>query len=291
MFLQILEIVAPVFLLAGAGFVWQRRGYAFDLEFVTRMGMQLATPCLIFSVLSTVEIDPQAFRQVALAALAAYVAVGAVATALIAITGLDRRAFLAPAIFGNTGNMGLPLALLAFGDLGLGYAMVVFAVMAVLSFSIGVWMVSGDPSPAAALKQPIVYASVLGAVFALAGWRVPDFLANSIELTGQMAIPLLLITLGVSIAKLTVRDAGAMIALSLAKLVICGGAGVAAAALFGLDQVASGALILQLIMPVAVTSYMLAARYEAQPDRVAGLVVVSTLISIAAIPAALALLL
>ena len=291
MFSTILEIVAPVFLLAGAGFIWQRRGYAFDLEFVTRMGMIVATPCLIFSVLSTVEIDPDAFQRIALASLAAYAAVGVGAAVLLVAARLDRRAFLAPLIFGNTGNMGLPLALFAFGDIGLGYAMVVFAVMAVLSFSIGVWLVSGEPSPNAALKQPIVYASILGAVFALMGWTVPAWLANSLSLTGQMAIPLLLITLGVSIAKLSVRDAGAMAALSLAKLVLCGGVALAAARIFALDPIAAGALVLQLITPVAVTNYMLAARYDAEPDRVAGLVVVSTLMSLAAIPATLSFLL
>jgi len=291
MILQVLQIVAPVFFLAAGGFFWQRRGYAFDLEFVTRMSMQVATPCLIFSVLSTVQIDPELFQRIALASLAAYAAVSAAAALLVVAARLDRRAFLAPVIFGNTGNMGLPLALFAFGDVGLGYAMVVFAVMAVLSFTIGVWMVSGDATPTAALKQPIVYASILGAVFALAGWSLPEWAMSTIKLTGQMAIPLMLITLGVSIAKLTVKDAGAMALLSVVKLVVCGAAGFGAAWVFGLEATASGVLILQLIMPVAVTSYMLAARYDADPDRVAGLVVMSTLISVVAIPVALSVLL
>lgn len=289
--LQIVQIVAPVFLLAAGGFVWQRRGYVFDLEFVTLMSMQVATPCLVFSVLSTLEIDPVAFQRIALAALVGYLAVAAAAFGFIRLAQLNMRAFLAPTIFGNTGNIGLPIALFAFGEIGLGYAMVVFAVMVLLNFTVGLWLVSGDPTPKAALQQPIVYASILGSIFALSGWSLPAWAANTLDLTGQMAIPMLLITLGVSIAKLSISDARMMTIVSVAKLLICAVCGAGAAWIFDLGPIASGALILQLITPVAVTSYMLAARYNAEPDRIAGLVVVSTMLSLIAIPAALTILL
>jgi hypothetical protein len=141
------------------------------------------------------------------------------------------------------------------------------------------------------LKQPLVYASVLGGVFALQGWSVPVWLLNSLDLAGQIAIPLMLITLGVSIANLSVGEVGRAVVLSLAKLSISAAMAILVVQLFGLTGVARGALVLQLVMPVAVTSYLLAERYRAEPDKVAGTVVVSTLISVAAIPAALALLL
>ncbi len=291
MLIQVLQIVAPVILLAAGGFIWQRRGYVFDLEFVTLMSMQVAVPCLIFSVLSTIEIDPAAFRQIALAALVAYLAVAAGAYIFIRLARLNMRAFLAPTIFGNTGNIGLPIVLFAFGETGLGYAMVIFAVMIVLNFTAGLWLVSGDPTPKAAFRQPTVYASILGSVFALAGWRLPEWAANTIDLTGQMAIPLMLITLGVSIAKLSVSDARMMTFVSVVRLLICAASAAGAAWMFGLDPIATSALILQLIMPVAVTSYMLAARYNAEPDRIAGLVVISTLVALVTIPVALPLLL
>jgi predicted permease len=114
---------------------------------------------------------------------------------------------------------------------------------------------------------------------------------NSLDLAGQIAIPLMLITLGVSIANLSVGEVGRAVVLSLAKLSISTATAILVVQLFGLTGVARGALVLQLVMPVAVTSYLLAERYRAEPDKVAGTVVVSTLISVAAIPAALALLL
>ena len=101
----------------------------------------------------------------------------------------------------------------------------------------------------------------------------------------------MLLALGVSIANLTVGDIGRAIALSLAKLLICAGIALLVVHLFGLTGAARGSLVIQLIMPVAVTSYLLAERYSAEPDKVAGTVVVSTLISAAAIPAALVFLL
>ncbi|MEO0830682.1 MAG: hypothetical protein AAFY03_09510, partial [Pseudomonadota bacterium] len=55
--------------------------------------------------------------------------------------------------------------------------------------------------------------------------------------------------------------------------------------------VAFGVLVLQLITPVAVASYLLSERYDAQPDAVAGLVVVSTLLSVLFLTLALSLLL
>jgi predicted permease len=291
MLLQVLEIVAPVFLLALAGYVWRRSGLPFDVPFVSRLSMQVSVPALLFSVLSRIEIDPVVFRDLALASLALYAAIGVAAAVVVGGAGLDRRAFLAPFIFGNTGNVGLPLALFAYGEQGLAYAMVVFAVMAVLSFTIGVWMTTGRGSPLEALKQPIVYGAALGALFAAQGWPVPTLIHTSLSLAGQMAIPMMLMTLGVAVAQLDVRDFNRALAISLAKLALCGVAGVATAAVFGLDRVAAGALILQAIMPVAVTNYLLAARYDADPDAVAGLVVVSTLVSVLAIPAALAALL
>lgn len=291
MILEILDIVAPVFLLALIGYVWRKRGLPFDVPFVSRLAMQVGVPALLFSVLSQMEIDPDAFRRLAGASLAFYAGVGVVSWGLIAASGLSRRAYLAPFIFGNTGNVGLPIALFAYGEAGLADAMVVFAVMAALSFTIGLWMVAGKGSFTEALTQPIFHAAILGLLFAWMGWEVPATLMRSLELTGQVAIPIMLMTLGVAVAQLNVRDVGRALTISVAKLGLCALAAASAAAVFELGPVATGVLVLQGIMPVAVTNYLLASRYNANPEAVAGLVVVSTLVSLAAIPAALAALL
>ncbi|MBK0401252.1 AEC family transporter [Limibaculum sp. M0105] len=288
MLVQIFAITAPVFLLALAGFVWARIKAPFDLDFVTRLSLTFSVPCLMFATLVKAEIDPAAFRDVAVASLAAYVAAAVVFVPMLRLGGLSQRTWLAPVIFGNTGNVGLPVALFAFGDAGLALAMVVFAVMAILSFTIGIYMVAGVGRPSEALRQPLVYASVLGGLFAVMDWDLPDWLMSALSLAGQIAIPMMLLTLGVSIARLRVGDIGRAALISVLKYVVCGAAALGTAHAVGLSEVATGVLFLQLVMPVAVTNYMLAARYKRDPDAVAGLVVVSTVLSLAGIPVALA---
>lgn len=282
--LTVLTITAPVFILAAIGFAWVRLGFEYRVEFVTRLAMTLSIPCLIFMSLMKTEIDPKALADVSLAALVAYVIVMVIFFAVVKLGRLDSQTYLAPLIFGNTGNLGLPLALFAFGDVGLGYAVVIFAVMAMLSFTIGIWMVAGAGSFARILKEPLVAATILGALFLWQGWKTPVFLSNTLDLIGQIAIPVMLITLGVAVARLETKAIGQASILAVIKLVVCVGAAWAAAVYFELDPIAAGVLILQVATPVAVTSYLLAEKYGADAKPVAGLVVVSTLLSVITLP-------
>lgn len=286
--LTVLNITAPVFLLAAVGYVWVKLGFEYRVEFVTRMAMTLAVPCLIFVALMKTEIEPEALAALSLASFVAYGLVMVGCFILVKLAKLETRTFLAPLIFGNTGNLGLPLALFAFGEVGLGYAVVVFAVMAMLSFTIGIWMVAGAGSFKRVVQEPLVGATLLGALFLWQGWETPEFLTNAIELIGQMAIPMMLITLGVAVARLEIKAMSQAVVLSVVKVIICVAAGWGAAAWFGLDPIAAGVLIVQVATPVAVTSYLLAEKYGADAQPVAGLVVASTLLSVLALPLILA---
>ncbi len=280
----VLQIVAPVFLLAAIGWVWVRAGLEYRIRFVTQMAMTLSVPCLIFNALQNAQIDPASLSSVSMATVVSYAAITAVMVALVMILRVNMQTYLAPMIFGNTGNLGLPLALFAFGDEGLAYAVVIFAIMGVYSFSAGVWLVSGGGSPTKAIKEPLVWASILGAVFLWNGWHTPVFLTNTLQLIGQMAIPLMLITLGVALARLAPSSLWRPLVMSLFKAAICAGIGYSVGLWFGLDPVALGVLILQVSTPVAVTSYLLAEKYDADAESVAGLVVVSTLVSVISLP-------
>ncbi len=282
--LTVLNITAPVFLLAAIGFAWVKLGFEYRVAFVTRLAMTLSVPCLIFVALMTSDVDPAALADLSLASMAAYALVTAACFVLVKVMRLHVPTYLAPLIFGNTGNLGLPLALFAFGDTGLGYAVVVFAVMAVISFTFGIWLVAGAGSLSRVLKEPMVAATLLGALFLWQGWETPLFVTNTLELIGQMAIPLMLITLGVAVARLEISGYGQAIALSLVKVAICVSAAWAVATWFALPPVAAAVLIVQVATPVAVTSYMLAEKYGTDAQPVAGLVVVSTLISVVTLP-------
>lgn len=282
--LTVLNITAPVFILAAVGFSWVKLGFEYRVEFVTRLAMTLSVPCLVFVALIQTEIEPDALAALTLASVLAYVSVTVVFFLIVLAMRLDRATYLAPLIFGNTGNLGLPLALFAFGEVGLSYAVIVFAVMAILSFTFGVWLVSGGGSLVKVVKEPLVAATIVGALFLWQGWQPPEFIFNSLDLIGQMAIPMMLITLGVAIARLEIRAVWQAIFLSVLKVIVCVACAAGAAIWFGLGPVASAVLIVQVATPVAVTSYLLAEKYGADAQPVAGLVVVSTLISVITLP-------
>lgn len=289
--LTVLEITAPVFVLAAIGYAWVRLGVEYKVDFVTRLAMTLSVPCLIFTALMKTQIDPAALTALSLATIAAYGAVTVAMVVLARLAGLDIRAYVAPLIFGNTGNLGLPLALFAFGETGLGYAVVVFAIMAIWSFTFGIWLVAGRGAFGKVLREPLLWGTLLGGLFLWQGWETPRAVTRTLELIGQMAIPLMLIALGVAVARLTPGRIGQAVVLSVAKLGGCVALAWAVGLWFGLDKIAFGVLVLQIGTPVAVTSYLLAEKYGADAQAVAGLVVASTLLSVFALPAMLAVLL
>ena len=286
--LTVLEIVAPVFLLAGLGFAWVKLGFEYRIQFVTRLAMTLAVPCLLFTALMQSQIEPAALTTLSFAALAGYILLTIAAWAMVQITGLEQRSTLPAMIIGNTGNLGLPLALFAFGDQGLSYALVIFAISGIYGFTFGVWVVSGGGSLIRLIKEPMVAATILGAIFLWQGWQTPRFLTNALELIGQMAIPLMLLTLGVAVARLQPGRLLRAFWLVSIRLPICIGIGWLVGRWFALEPVAFGVLVVQLSTPVAVTSYLSAEKYGADSDQVAGMVVVSTLMALITLPVTLA---
>ena len=162
---SVLEVVAPVFILAAIGFLWVKLGFEYRVQFVTRLSMSLGVPCLIFTALMQTKIDAGFLQITVFASILAYALVTLVGFALVKLAGLDLRTYLGPLIFGNTGNVGLPLAFFAFGDEGFGYAVVIFAIMGMYSFTAGIWIVSGGGSFFKIVKEPLVSATFLGALF------------------------------------------------------------------------------------------------------------------------------
>lgn len=289
--LTVFEIVAPVFILAGIGFAWVKLGFEYRLQFVTRFAMTLAVPSLIFVALMKTDIPGGDLSRFTLATVAANLAMAAVFWMIARGLRLEQRTYLSPLIFGNTGNLGLPLCLFAFGQAGLGYAVIFLSTTALFSFTYGIYLVAGKGAFGKVVREPIVWATLLGALFLWRGWETPVFLTNTLDLLGQMAVPMMLITLGVAVARLSTHRLGQAIWLSLLKLAVCFVLGWAVALVFKLDAVAFGVLVLQACTPVAVTSYLLAERFEADSDAVAGMVMVSTALSIGAMPLILAIVL
>jgi len=290
-FFTVLEVVTPVFLLAAIGYFWVKLGFEYRVEFVTRLAMTLAVPALVFTSLTQNTINPKFLTEMIIVVCMAYAVVSVLALIFTFIFKLDLRTFLMPLISGNTGNLGLPLCFLAFGKDGLGYAVIVFAFTSIVAFTFGLWVVSGTRSFKQPLKEPLVPATILGLLFMFYGWETPKILTNSLNLISQMAIPLMLITLGVAVARLKTQLAFKTLGISISKIMIGTIAGITVGYQFSIPYEAFAVLIIQMSMPVAVTSYLLAEKYGANSEAVAGLVVISTFLTTFTTPVVLSVLL
>ena len=290
-FFTVLEVVTPVFLLAAIGYFWVKLGFEYRVEFVTRLAMTLAVPALVFTSLTQNTINPKFLTEMIIVVCMAYAVVSVLALIFTFIFKLDLRTFLMPLISGNTGNLGLPLCFLAFGKDGLGYAVIVFAFTSIVAFTFGLWVVSGTRSFKQPLKEPLVPATILGLLFMFYGWETPKILTNSLNLISQMAIPLMLITLGVAVARLKTQLAFKTLGISISKIMIGTITGITVGYQFSIPYEAFAVLIIQMSMPVAVTSYLLAEKYGANSEAVAGLVVISTFLTTFTTPVVLSVLL
>lgn len=183
--------------------------------------------------------------------------------------------------------MGLPLCLLAFGDEGLALAVAFFTVYVVLQMTVGVSFVSGNFSIKSVLKMPVIPATIFASIFLFGDLAVPAWIFNTTKLIGDLTIPLMLFTLGVSLASLKIGSLKTAFWLSSLRLGMGFGVGVALASIMGLSGAAAGVVILQCAMPAAVFCYLFAQRYGQRPEEVAGLVIVSTFMGFAVLPALL----
>lgn len=282
--LDLLEIVVPVFVCAAIGWTWAKLGKAFDSETVTGLTVQIGTPCLVFDTLTRLDLDIADFAMMATGTGLTVLGFGLLALPWLYVAKLDRATFLPALMFPNTGNMGLPICLFAFGDRGLALAISFFAAMVILQFTVGVAIASGRASMRMALTSPVLYAVAAALPVMAFDLEVPAVAAKTLHLLAGFTIPVMLIALGVSLAKLEVRSLGDGLAVALARLFIGFGIGIAVAWGLGLPAEAAGVLILQSSMPIAVFSYLFALRYGRRPEAVAGAVVLSTVLGFASLP-------
>jgi predicted permease len=255
-----------------------------DISAVNTMVTNLGAPCLVFSSLARLSVSSAALADMALAtalAVAVFLAVGAV---ILRLARLSLPVYLPSLAFTNCGNMGLPLSLFAFGQMGLDLAAAYFAVSMVVMMVLGLWLVSGEPTPKKALTMPLPYAVAAALAFRAAEVEVPAWLYNSTDLLGGMTVPLMLLTLGVSLASMRVVEVRRALALAVLRLAMGAAVGVAVAALFDFDGVARGVLIIQCAMPPAVFNYLFAQNYDRKPEETASVILISTLISFLTLP-------
>ncbi|MCB1723053.1 MAG: AEC family transporter [Chromatiaceae bacterium] len=283
---QVFNIVFPIFAIVLLGYLYARR-FGPDMASANRLNIEIFTPALIFSVLSAEGFELARYAELALAGVIVVLGSGLVAWPVTRLLHLRPKVFLPPMMFNNSGNMGLPLALFAFGEAALPAAMVLFLVENTLHFTVGNAMLTGHVNPLRLLRLPMLIATLAGIAVAATGFQVPGPLHEAIDLLGQIAIPLMLFALGVRMTDVDLSDWR----IGVAGAVVCPLSGLVMAWLalhvVTLPGIQPAQLLVFAALPPAVLNFMLAERYAVEPHKVAAMVLLGNLASLLVIPGVL----
>ena len=285
---RILGIILPVFAVIAVGYVWGRRARP-DMAMVNRISMNVLAPALIFSALSSKSFDIGGNLTLMAGSVAIVLGSGLLAWPLSRLLRQDARTFVPPMMFNNCGNMGLPLAVLAYGEAGFGPMVALFTISNLLHFTLGAWIIDHNARFGRLLRNPMVWSTVAGFAFAVLKPPLPEWIAVSFKLVGDGLIPLMLISLGVRLTAIDWRDAR----LGLIGGIVCPVTGLVSAAIFAalfeLTPLQHGLLFLFAALPPAVLNFMVAEQYRQEPGKVASIVLIGNVMSVIFIPIGLAL--
>ena len=287
MLLRIFGIVFPVFGIVAVGYLygrWRRP----DMTAANQLNMTVLMPALIFGVLSGKDFNIGQYGALAVAAALVVLGSGLLALPVARLARVSAKTFVPPMMFTNSGNIGLPLAVFAFGEQALPAAVVLFIVENGLHFTLGTWLMDRRAHWLQVLRQPIVAATLAGVGFALLQWSLPRPAGAAIDLLGQAAIPLLLFSLGARLTSVDLRDWR----LGVLGAVVCPLTGVLMVLLvkpfLDLSAPHTALLIVFGALPPAVFNYLMAEQYRQEPARVASIVMIGNLGALVSIPIALA---
>jgi malate permease and related proteins len=285
---RILGIIVPVFLVVALGWAWARRARP-DMAWVNRLNMTVLAPALIFSALAGKDFDLDANRMLILGCIGVVVGSGLLAWPLARLLRESPRTFVPPMMFNNCGNMGLPLAVLAYGQAGFSPMVALFTISNLLHFTLGVWIIDHHARFGRLLLNPMVVATVLGFVFAAVHPPLPAWFATALKLTGDAMIPLMLISLGVRLSD-DVPRSSFRVGIVGGLVRPLAGLAVAAALIFvlPLDRQQQGLLLLFGSLPPAVLNFMLAEQFHQEPGKVAAIVLIGNVLAVAFVPLGLA---
>jgi len=287
MLLRIFGIVFPVFAIVAVGYVYSRWRRP-NMTAANQLNMAVLLPALIFGVLSGKDFNLGQYGALALGGLAVVLGSGLLAWPVARLARIPARTFVPPMMFTNSGNMGLPLAVFAFGEQALPAAVVLFIIENGLHFTLGTWIMDHRAHWLDVLRQPIVIATLAGIAFASTGWVMPRPVAAAIDLLGQASIPLLLFSLGTRLTTVDFREwkvglLGAIVCPLTGVLVV-----LAVMPFLDLPPQQQAMLIVFGGLPPAVLNYLVAEQYQQEPGRVAAIVMIGNLGAFVVIPIALA---
>ena len=284
-YVKLFEVIFPVFFIIGIGYYLGKKNPKFDTNFITNFAGNIGTPAMIFYTVTTTGITLNIFIHYFIYAIIVITGFSIIGIIILYLLNKDLVMELPPLILPNTGNMGIPICLFAYGSQGLGVASAIASVIILFHFTLGVFLAKKKFSFDIVIKSPPVYAIIVSVLFLYFKIKTPIFLENTTFLLTYATIFLVLMSLGIALTifKFSLKNS---IILSLCRVVIGPIIGFTAIYYFNLEGFAAGVLLIQSAMPSAILNYLVGSMYSPKKvvDSIASTIVVSTLMSFITIP-------
>ena len=286
-YIKLFEVLFPVFFVIGIGYYLGKKNPKIDTTFITNFAANIGTPAMIIYAVTSTGITFDIFKDYFwyyLLAIISFAIVGIPTLYFLKTKDIIRE--LPPLILPNTGNMGVPICLFAYGTEGLGVSASITSIIILFHFTVGVFLADRKFNLNVILKNPPFYAIIFSALVLFNDITLPRVVINTTEWLMFATIFLILMSLGIALIRLKVFSFYKAIAASLTRMILGPIIGLLLIYYFNLDGFAAGVLLIQCSMPSAVLNYLVASIYSPKKiiDSVASTIVVSTLMSFITIP-------
>ena len=286
LYLKLIDVLFPVFFVIGIGYYLGKKTPNINTDFITNFAGNVGTPGMIFYTITTTGVTLNIFTEYFIYALIIITGFSIVGFLFLLLLKRDYISELPPLILPNTGNMGIPICLFAYGTAGVGVASAIASVVILLHFTIGVLLAKKSFSIKILIKNMPVYAILLSVMFLYFKWEVPGFIENTTFLLTYATIFLVLMSLGIALSRLKVKSWTHASILGAVRVIVGPIIGFLLIKLLNLNGFAAGVLLIQSCMPSAVLTYLVGSMYSSKKvvDSVASVIVASTLMSFITIP-------
>ena len=280
MFIELISIIFPVIIIIGIGYIWNNIGNNLNQKEIIKFIAWIGAPCLVFNSLINLDSSFSVVKNVIIAAILMIVGMLLFSYIVLKILNLNFRTYVNPITFVNSGNLGITLCLFAFGNIGLEISIIYFAVVSIANFTLGVSIWSGEWSPKVLLKSPILFAAMAVIFFNVINIPIPKMAMNTISLLSGATIPLLLFSMGISIANIKFDISFKLIFLILLRTTFALFLAYSVTVILDLDGVSQKIILLQAVLPAALFNFLFSSEYSISPPEVANYIMLSTIISI-----------
>ena len=286
LYLKLFEVLFPVFFIVGIGYFLGKKNPNFDTTFITNYSGNFGAPALFIFAITSSGVTYSVFSEYFIYAIIALSSFALIGVIFLFFMKKDISRELPPYFLPNTGNMGIPICLFAYGTLGMGVAAAISSLVILLHFTINIFLASKKFDIKIILKSPPTYAVIVAVYFLYFDLEMPKVVLNTVMLLGYAMIVLILMSLGVSLTQLKVFSLKDSVISSIGRVIIGPIIGFMIIKLFDLSGFAAGVLLIQSAMPSAILTYLVAEMYSPKKvvDSISSMIVVSTLMSLITVP-------